>query len=209
MTHKISLALALFAAASMAACSVDAPERESFDYSFQEALPAETADTTDSLGFGSKAYDGRIDVRFGDGTYEHGEIHPNLRSVELTIASVWVREVSTSKWHQLFDKPRVLDLLSVAAGETVRIGGAPLPRGEYDRVVLELAGASLLDDTGIERELALPGSVLKVASDFTLGEDPTELTVRLGAVGTIDFDEGSKTWTADPDVSVQYDEHHG
>lgn len=206
MTHKISLAFALFAAASMAACSTDAPERESVDYSFQEALPA---GATDSFGFASKAYDGRIDVHFGDGMYEHGEIHPDLRSVELTITSVWVRQVSNSKWHQVFVKPRVVDLLSVAAGETVRIGGTPLPQGEYDRVVLELGDATLLDDRGIERELPLPGSVLKVASDFTLGDEPTELTVRLGAVGTIDFDEGTKTWSADPDVSVEYDEHSG
>ena len=204
MTAKTALFTALFATATMTACSVDAPTDEDFNYSFLDEIPGTP---TETFGFTSNPVESRIEVRFRDSMHGTEELEEKVESVRVVIESVAVEKHfghDQTEWKTLSLDPIEVDLFDLADGEVKRLGGGPIRPGDYGAVALEFGKARVVTIDGEEHELELPGPVLVIERDFKLLDFETaELFINLGALRGLEVAGGE--WVADPTPSVLVD----
>ena len=204
MTHKTALTLALFATLGTTACSVDAPTRDNFDYSFLDEMPE---GLTTELGFAAPV-EANFRVLFRDGLYGTEFVSPKADEVHLEIDRIMVEAVDGhggSKWFAVRDSPISVDLLTLADGEVARLGGGPVPAGRYGAVALRISQAWVLNAEGFKQPLALPGSVLSLDTELISvdADEMTTLTLDLGALRSLEYD--GDEWYAEPSPSYTVD----
>ncbi len=207
MTHKIALFIALFASLGTVACTVDAPERENFDYSFQEEIPEDFAS---ELGFAAPVFNAEVKVRFGDSHHGVPDFLEKVGAVDVVIGRVQIQRLGqgdTYEWITLRNTPLEVDLLDLADGSIERIAAGPIADGRYGAIAIEFSEAYTEDLEGEVSKLRLPGMALYIEDTFRVYEGTTtELIVRLGALRTMEpSDDGS--WRADPNVNFQIIDH--
>jgi hypothetical protein len=208
MTHKTALSIALFATFGMTACSVDAPERENFDYSFQEEMPE---DLSTELGFTNSVYDADIVVHFGDSNHGLSDVDPKVGSVGVVIESIQLQRLGADEdshtWVTLTDSPVELDLMQLADGSLERIAGGPIAEGRYGAIAVEFSEAYVADGEGEISKLALPGMALYVEDLFRVrGGGEFTIELQLGALRSLERD--GDHWITDPNVRFEVSESH-
>ena len=201
MTTKTALAIALFASLGLA-CSVDAPTRENFDYSFQEEMPPEFVP---ELGFTYAAYDTEFSVRFGDSDHGTSDVDPAVRSVELVIESVQLRRLgedgASDTWVTVRDSPMEVDLMELADGGVERLAGGPIDEGRYGAIAIEFSDAFVVHGLGENSRLELPGMALYIEDEFSIESGTrTDLAIRFGALRSLERD--GDAWTTVPHVHL-------
>ncbi len=202
MTRTTALSVALFASFTLGACSVDAPTRENFDYSFQEEMPPELVP---ELGFTNAAYDTEFNIRFGDSDHGTSDVDPAVRSVEVVVESVQLRRLGedsgSDTWVTVRNSPLEIDLMELADGGVERIAGGPIDEGRYGAVAIEFSDAFVVHGEGETSTLELPGMALYIEEAFSIGEGTrTDLAIQFGALRRLERD--GETWTTDPHVRV-------
>lgn len=202
MTHKAALFLALASAVALPACSVDAPTRDNFDYSFQEEMPE---DLGFELGFSAAAVDSELQIRFRDSAHGTDEVNDKVAAVPVIIESVMVERITSGGdpvWHTIRSTPIEVDLYALAGGDLERIAGGPLPAGHYSAVAIELSEDNAVVDTeGTAHELKMPESVLMIETEYGLANgEVTELLITFGGLRSLEAGDG--TWYSDPNVTI-------
>ncbi|MCR9160232.1 MAG: hypothetical protein ACE37F_27480 [Nannocystaceae bacterium] len=209
MTHASALSIAVFASLALG-CSVDAPTRENFDYSFQEAMPEEMdGDHAPELTFTHSAYDTDFVVRFSDSHHGTTNVDPDVRSVGLVIESVQLQQLDADgqelSWVTVRDTPIEVDLMNLADGAVEKIAGGPISEGQYGAVAIEFSYAYVQESDGDVSELELPGMALYLEEGFRIYEGTrTDLGVRLGALRSLERD--GDHWVSDPNVNMDVTE---
>lgn len=199
MTRKIALSLALFASLGTTACTVDAPTRENFDYSFIEEMPE---DIPAEFGF-AIAYDGDFTLEFREGLEGTKFVEEKAVEVHVVIERVMVASIAedgSRSWLSLRSSPADLDLMRLANGRAASLADGPIPPGVYGPLVFNITRAWVVDLDGNSRDLEMPGSVLRIDTEFKLFDDePAILNLDFGALRTLEFD--GDTWYCEPNVT--------
>jgi len=201
MTTKSALVLALSAAFALPACSVDAPERENFDYSFQEEMPDAVGL---EFGFTAAPVESELKIRIRDSAHGTDEVDAEVASVPLIIESMMVAREGADgepRWYKVLDKPTEIDLFELADGDLESVAGGMFPAGEYLGVAIELGlESSVVDTSGSAAPLKLPASVLVIDGAYTLeAGETTGLEISMGALRGLE--RADDAWESDPNVT--------
>lgn len=209
MTQKIalslSLSLALFATLGTTACTVDAPTPEDFNYSFLEELPGSTkVDHTPKF---KTPADSHITLKFRDSEQGTDFVDDDVSRVIVAIEEVRVASLDDDGdvvWHTVSKVPFQVDLMSLASGDVHEVAKGPMPTGEYIALAMGISGAWVVETSGTEAKLQLPGKALLIKETFDL--DPhgsTDLVVAFGGLEGLEYD--GERWSTEPAVSLAVD----
>lgn len=205
MTQKIALSLALFATLGMTACTVDAPTPEEFNYSFLEELPGGSK-VDHTLKFETPA-DSHIALSFRDSQDGTDSVDDDVSRVIVAIDEVRVASLDDDGdvvWQTISKVPFQVNLMALASGELQEIAKGPMPTGEYIALAMGITDAWVVEASGTETELNLPGKALLIKETFDL--DPhgsTELVVGFGGLAGLERDGGR--WSTEPVASLAVD----
>ncbi len=205
MKHTTALSTALLFAFGLTACSVDAPTKEDFDYSFLEATPH--AGFANSFGTAPEPADAALNIQFRDSDHGIDAEIEKVTSVPLVIESIDVRTSlphGMSTWRSVRSTPVLVDLMKLADGGVERLGAGPLASGEYSGIRLVIGQRWVETEDGEEGKLELPGDVLLLEGTFDLDENETR-TMLIEFVGLRSLDEeGAGVWSIDPTPTVHF-----